>query len=87
MPLEEFIIWIYVCVAENSEICLGGKRLRRSGPTPKLTYSEVIAMEIIGEYLGYDTDKQIWKYFKTHWNHWFPKLGSRSQFAKQAANL
>lgn len=87
MPLEEFIIWIYVCVAENLEICLDGKRLRRSGPMPKLSDAEVIAMEIIGEYFGYDTDRQIWKYFKTHWNPWFPGLGSRSQFAKQASNL
>lgn len=87
MPLEDFIIWVYLCVAENLEICLEGKRLRSCGPHPKLSDAEAITMEIVGEYLGYDTDKQIWKYFKIHWNDWFPKLGSRSQFGKQASCL
>jgi hypothetical protein len=44
-------------------------------------------MEIVGEFISFDTDKGIWKYFKTHWQSWFPKLSSRSNFAKQAANL
>lgn len=44
-------------------------------------------MEIVGEFLGYDTDQKIWKYFRSHWRHWFPALGSRSNFARQAANL
>jgi hypothetical protein len=44
-------------------------------------------MEIVGEFISFDTDKGIWKYFKTHWQSWFPKLSSRSIFAKQAANL
>ena len=44
-------------------------------------------MEIIGEFLEKDTDKGIWRYFRSHWHPWFPNLGSRANFVKQAANL
>ena len=44
-------------------------------------------MEVIGEFLGIDTDVGIWKYFHRHWPSWFPALGSRTPFAQQAANL
>ena len=44
-------------------------------------------MEIVGEYLGIDTDKGIWEYFRRHWPHFFPSLGSRTTFARQGANL
>ncbi|MCB1764805.1 MAG: hypothetical protein KDJ22_01905, partial [Candidatus Competibacteraceae bacterium] len=37
--------------------------------------------------LGLDTDVGIWKYFRRHWPSWFPRLGSRTTFAQQAANL
>jgi len=61
--------------------------LRRGGFLPALSDAEVITMELIGEFQGYDTDKGIWCYFRDHWGEWFPDLPSRSQFAKQAANL
>lgn len=41
-------------------------------------------MEIVGEFLGFDTDVTIWH---SHWLKWFPLLGSRCNFARQAANL
>jgi hypothetical protein len=44
-------------------------------------------MEIVGEYLGIDTDKGLWAYFGYHWREWFPHLRSRANFAKQAAHL
>jgi hypothetical protein len=37
--------------------------------------------------MGIDTDKGIWSYFRSHWLNWFPLLGSRANFAKQASNL
>ncbi len=44
-------------------------------------------MEIVGEFMGKDQDKSIWRYFRNHWHNWFPHLGSRSTFVKQSANL
>ncbi len=90
MLIEEFIISVYCCV-ENlfNEILksLKLKQLRQRGFAPKITDPEVITMEIVGEFLGMETDKQIWEYFKRHWNHWFPTLPYRTTFVRQAANL
>ena len=66
---------------------LKGKKLRQRGPLPELKDSEVITMEIVGEFLGMDCDKAIWEYFKRHWSHFFPKIPDRSNFTRQAANL
>ncbi len=44
-------------------------------------------MEIVGEFRGLDTDKDIWKYFRDHWFKLFPNLKTRSTFVRQAANL
>ncbi|MDD5580288.1 MAG: IS982 family transposase, partial [Methylobacter sp.] len=86
MPLEDFIIYVYCCVADIYPQVLDG-RLRHRGFKPKLTDSEVIAMEIVGEFLGQDKDQGIRAYFRDHWHRWFPHLGSRSNFAKHCANL
>jgi hypothetical protein len=44
-------------------------------------------LEIVGAYLGMSQDKQIWSCFHGHWRAWFPALGTRSTFVRQAANL
>lgn len=87
MPIEDYIISVFCCVSEIYMQVIKGKILRRRGFKPKLSDEEVITMEIVGEFLGYDTDKGIWRYFKNHWLDWFPDLCSRANFAKQAANL
>ena len=63
--------------------------LRRRGPTPELSDAEVITVEVVGEFLGIDTDSGIHRYFSTHFGEWFPALGRvhRTTFARQAANL
>ena len=86
MPVEDFIIYIYCCVADAYRDIVKTP-LRSRGFQPKLTDSEVIAMEIVGEFMGKDTDKGIWRYFRNHWHQLFPNLGSRSNFVKQSANL
>src|SRR5659263_249913 len=86
MPLEDFIIYVYCCVADIYPQVVDTP-LRCRGFEPKLTDSEVITMEIVGEFLGKDQDKGIWRYFRNHWHAWFPNLGSRANFAKQCANL
>ncbi len=61
--------------------------MRRQGCQLGLSDGEIIAMEVIAEFLGIDTDKGTWEYFCNHWRDWFPMLGSRANFAKQAANV
>jgi len=68
---------------------LGHKRLRERGPFPRLADSEVLTIEIVGEYLGLSQDKAIFDYFRRHYAHFFPALAlvHRTTFARQAANL
>lgn len=87
MPLEEFIIRVYCLVDESLQEVLGGRRLRTRGYAPALGDAEVLTMEFVGAYLGLNEDKAVWAYFRRHWRAWFPRLGSRSAFVRQAANL
>lgn len=87
MSIEDFIITVFCLIDDELEKVLKGKKLRQRGPAPGLKDSEVLTMEIIGEFLGKDCDKIIWEYFKSHWLHFFPKLPDRSNFSRQAANL
>jgi Transposase DDE domain len=85
MDLSTFITCVF-CLVDDQ---LKGKRIRQRGPAPKLSDSEVITMEIVGEFLGLDTDKGIYEFFSRHYPQWFPKLKEvhRTTFARQAANL
>ena len=87
MSISDFIINVFCIIDDELEKVLFGKKLRQRGFHPKLTGSEVITMEIVGEFLGKDCDKTIWEYFKNHWSHFFPKIPVRSTFVRQAANL
>jgi IS5 family transposase len=87
LSLEDFIVTVFCFVDDHFKELTQGQRLRSRGFSPALADSEVIAMEIVGEFLGIDTDKGIWEYFRRHWLHFFPQLGSRTSFARQAANL
>jgi hypothetical protein len=87
MSIDDFIIAVFCLIDDNLEKILKGKPLRQRGRVPKLTDSEVITMEIVGEFLKKDDDKAIWEYFQSHWRHFFPDIPDRSNFSKQAANL
>ena len=71
MDLITFIVAVF-CLVDDQ---LKGKRIRQRGPTPKLSDSEVLTIEIVGEFLGLDTDKALYGYFRRHYAQWFPTLG------------
>ncbi len=85
--IEEFIIAIFCCIDDWLKQMTQGRPLRQKGFAPALGDSEVMTMEMVGEYLGIDADKAIWQYFRRHWLSLFPQLTSRSTFVRQAANL
>lgn len=87
MSIDDFIIAVFCIIDDQLKKLLRGKKLRERGRHPNLTDSEVITMEIVGEFLGKDCDKSIWEYFKGHWPHFFPMIPDRSNFIRQAANL
>ena len=89
MDLETFIVTVFVQLDDGLQTWLGGRRLRQRGPAPRLHDSEVLTMEVVGEYLGLDQDSAILAYFQRHHQPLFPGIGQihRTTFARQAANL
>ncbi len=87
MSLDDFIIRIYCLIDLTLKNLMSTQKLRQRGFEPHLSDSEIMTMEIVAEFLGIDTDKGAWEYFTQHWQDWFPALGSRANYAKQAANL
>ena len=85
MDLSTFIITVFCLIDDR----LKGRRIRQRGPAPTLSDSEVLTIEIVGEFLGLDADKDIYLFFNRHYAGWFPALSEvhRTTFARQAANL
>lgn len=85
MDLSTFIVFVF-CIIDDF---MADKKLRQRGPAPTLYDSEVMTMEVIGEFLGMDEDKAIYTYFRRHWADWFPGIGQvhRTTFVRQSANL
>ena len=86
MDVNTFVVAIFCLVDDWLE---EGPRLRRRGPKPKLSDSEVLTIEIVGEFLGIDTDSGLHNHFRRHYAEWFPALREvhRTTFTRQAANL
>ncbi len=85
MDLNTFIVAVF-CLTDDR---LKGRKLRQRGPKPKLSDAEVLTIEIVGEYLGIDTDEGLYAYFRRHYQEWSPALPEvhRTTFTRQAANL
>ncbi|MBE0690484.1 MAG: IS982 family transposase [Anaerolineae bacterium] len=85
MDINTFVVTVY-CFVDD---WLKGKRLRQRGPQPKLSDSEVLTMEIVGEFLGIDTEVELYRHFRWHWGDWFPRLCevNRTTLTRQMANL
>src|SRR5262249_30266924 len=88
VPLSDFILRVFVLVDDLLKELFPG-RLRGRGPCPVLSDSEVITVELVGEFLGLDHDKGLFAHFRRHYSSEFPGLlrVSRTTFARQAANL
>jgi hypothetical protein len=65
--IEEFIIAVFCCVDDWLKRVTQDCPIQWRGFAPQRCESEVMKMEIVGEYLGMDTDKAIWQYFCRHW--------------------
>ncbi len=85
MDFSTFLITIH-CLVDD---WLCGQRVCQRGPTPTLHDSEVLTMEIVGEFLGIDTDEGLYRFFRRDYGKWFPALRcvNRTTFVRQAANL
>jgi hypothetical protein len=86
MDLSTFIVTVFCLIDDRLK---EAPKLRRRGPSPELSDSELLTIEIVGEYLGIDTEKGLYSYFKRHYQEWFPALRRihRTTFTRQSANL
>src|SRR3954452_19738127 len=89
MDLETLIIVVFCLVDDFVRDRCRGRGLRQRGPAPVLADSEVLTVEIVGEFLGLDTGRGLHAHFRRHFGHLFPGLREvhRTTFARQAANL
>lgn len=87
MDFSAFIVAVFCLIDDR----LKGRRVRQRGLAPKLSdTAELLTIEVVGEFLGLDTDEAIFRYFGEHYGEWFPALGEevhRTTFARQSANL
>ena len=89
MDLDVFIISVFCLMDDTLKTLFPGKPLRQRGPAPVLSDSEVLTMEVVGEFLGLSQDTDLIRYFRQHYRRFFPGLARvhRTTFARQAANL
>jgi Transposase DDE domain len=88
VDLDELIVGAF-CTIDDALKDVPASRLRTRGPAPALADSEVLTLEVVGEFLGLDQDVAIYRYFRWHYGHFFPALQRvhRTTFVRQAANL
>ena len=89
MDLDDFIVTAYCLVDDLFEEVLERRRLRSRGPDPILDDRQGPNYRVVGEFLGIDTEENIFSFFGRHYAEWFPKLPHlhRTNFTRQAANL
>ncbi len=63
MSIEDFIITVFCLVDAELKKITDKHGFRTRGFKPKPSDSEVITMDVVGEFLGKDTDTGIWRYF------------------------
>jgi hypothetical protein len=85
MEFTTFLTTVF-CLVDD---WLKGQRIRRRGPQPTLSDSEVLTIEIVGDFMGVDTDEGLYEFFRRGYGDWFPALRRihRTTFLRQAANL
>ncbi len=89
MDLDNFIAAVFSLIDEALPQVTNGQRVRQRGPAPTLCDSEVLTMEVVGEYRGLVQDSALFAYFRHHYAYFFPALPRlhRTSFVRQAANL
>jgi Transposase DDE domain len=88
MTLDDYMLNVF-CLVDDQLTALHLDNGRQRGFAPELSDSEVLTIELIGEFLGLDQDARLFWYFRQHHADAFPGLRRvhRTTFVRQAANL
>ena len=81
---DDLCLWTYVIV--DDMLIELAPLLRRPGPPPQCSDSELIAMILIAECKGWDIETQLLSEFSQH-PHLFPILPCQSRFNRRRRNL
>ena len=82
--LDDFRLWVYVLA---DDMCKELEwHLRRPGPEPECSDSELIAICLIGECLGWDVETELLSHMQAHKDK-FPILPEQSRFNRRRRNL
>ena len=58
---------VFCLVSEQMQILRKSYKIRHGGFAPALSDEEVMTIEICGEFFKHSTDKDIFNYFKAHY--------------------
>ncbi len=88
MTPQDILLHVF-CLVDDEMKALDLPRLRRRGPQPALADSEVITIELVGEFWGLQKDRDLVRHFRRYHAAEFPALARvhRTTFARQAATL
>jgi DDE family transposase len=88
MTPQDFLLVVFCAIDDELKALLGPARLRARGPEPTLSDAEVIAIELVGEFLGLADDAALYRHFRRYHAAEFPGLLriGRTTFVRQAAN-
>ena len=77
------------CLVDDELQALNTGPLRARGPEPTLSDSEVLTIELVGEFYKLGAEKDLFRHFRRYHTAAFPALAKlhRTTFARQAANL
>jgi hypothetical protein len=88
MTPQDLLLEVF-CLVDDELQALNRGRLRQRGPLPTLADSDVLTIELVGEFWKHDCDRDLFRHFRQHYRREFPALARvhRTTFARQAANL
>ncbi len=81
---DDFCLCVYVLVDDMCKELEG--QLRRPGPEPECSDSELIAICLIGECVGWDVETELLNHMQAHRDK-FPILPEQSRFNRRRCNL
>ncbi len=81
---DDFCLWVYVLVDDMCKELEG--HLRRPGPEPECSDSELIAICLIGECLGWDVETELLHHMQAHRDK-FPIIPEQSRFNRRRRDL
>jgi len=90
MDLDTFMTTLYVIVDDWFREKAMESLLKRSGPSPEMSDSEVLSVALAGQWrkgVPWDSERSLVRYMQKHGRKWFPKMLAKTAFNQRVRNL